>query len=279
MSHASQWVMSHILLCHVSESCRVTHICESCHTHHSESCHTYSCVTSRKSMSHVTHISGSCHAYLWVMSVGRVTSISESCHTYEWVMSVGRVTTIGDLCHTYEWVMSVGRVTSIGESCHTYEWVMSVKGMRESCHRYERVHVARYEWEWRDVTHAYTFTWLIRTHNSFILIHTHPFSFTGMNGSYSSILIHTQWVWMRHVFIHTHSYSYIRIHTHSQVWMSHVTRKNKSRQTYEWVMAHASMQQFTYMEVDWHRSWREASLWGDSFPRVTWLTTIWDTAL
>jgi len=73
---AYQWVVSHVLMSHVS--------------HIKESCLTYQWVMSRITRSHVSHINEACLTYLWVMSLitrSHVSHITESCLTYQRVMS------------------------------------------------------------------------------------------------------------------------------------------------------------------------------------------------
>jgi len=190
-------------------------------------------------MSHVTRISETCHTHLWVMS-----------HVSQWVMShilVRHVTQVYEPCHTYQWVVSrvsVSHVTRMNESCQSQVCGSHVIDMNKS-----RSHDMN---EWRDVTHAYPFTWLIQTHDSFILIHTHSYSFTGMNESYSFILIHThsysfilneyECVTYSFILIHTHTYAFIRIHRYewvmSHVWISHVKCVNEPYHTRQCSISH-----------------------------------------
>ena len=165
--HTYEWVMSPILMSHVTHA--DTHMHSGLPTKHA---HTHEWVTAHMRMSHVAHTNEPCHTYEWVMSHIRMSHDTHAdthipgdlpakqVHTYELVTShvqMSHVTHTNESCHTYEWVMShiqMSHVTHTNESCHTYEWAMShvhtssflatyqenkVTRMNASCDTYEWV--------------------------------------------------------------------------------------------------------------------------------------------
>ena len=104
---------------HMNESC---HIWMSHVPHINESCDTYEWVMSHIIVSHVTHMNESCHIWMChvthmnaigVMShifMSHVTHMSESCDTYEWV----------------PWHIWISHDTYISESCHIYDWITTL---------------------------------------------------------------------------------------------------------------------------------------------------------
>ena len=84
-----------------------------------ESCCTYEWVMSHILMSHVTHMNESCCTYEWIMShiwMSHVAHMNESYHTYERVMShtwMSHVTHKDESCHTYENFMSLLKAISM----------------------------------------------------------------------------------------------------------------------------------------------------------------------
>jgi len=161
--YTKEWVMSHIGMRHV------THMHETCHTHHVTGApsakakkktkktghkngwmslrklttnmnervtYTKERVVSYIGMSHVTYMNESCRMYEWVMPhiwMSHATHViphtHTSCHTEEWAY-------MNESCHIYEWVLShvwMSHVTYMNESCHarhtTHTHVVSHRGM------------------------------------------------------------------------------------------------------------------------------------------------------
>ena len=90
---------------------------ESCHTHVDESWHASEWVMAHIWMRHVTHMNESWHTHEWVMAhiwMSHVAHMDESCHTYECVIShrflcEHKSPHFGFLApkhYTYEWVIS-----------------------------------------------------------------------------------------------------------------------------------------------------------------------------
>jgi len=158
-----EWVMSHIWMRHINESCptyKWVVILDGHPWGHSSSTHVY---TGALCMSRVTHE--------WVMSHIWMPHINEVCHKCEWVM-----------CHTHQFILDghpwghsnhthdqtgalrMSRVTHegvlshidmplINESCHTCEWVMSHKW------RSHVSHTSRYS-GWAPTGSRWSSTWL-----------------------------------------------------------------------------------------------------------------------
>ena len=225
--HTYKWVLRHKWTHHV--------------THINESFHTCRWVTTHVCMRHVTHINESWYTY-GVATVSRINKIvglfcriwsllyasfakepynlidptnqshpiwmsqvalmDESCHTCEWVSSHIRM----DHVHTYKWVMShvwISHLTRMDEPC-PHIWMSHVTRMNESRH-----HVHTHEW----VTSSCPHTWM--SHVTHMVWYTHEWVITLIDESYHTYELVSSHIRMNHV----------------TIWMSHVTRMNKSCHT------------------------------------------------
>jgi len=170
-------------------------------------------------------------------------------------------TLVNESCHTYEWVIShiwTIHVTHMNESYHTHKLVMShlwtshVTHTNESCHTYEWVSSSFLALS-LSLTLCVHVCLFFPPHASF---HTSP-----LPASFScsrQVLCPWSKSHVTHKNESCHTYDWVVSH----IWMSHSTHMNESCHTYEWVMSHIWMSHVTHMNESCHTyEWVMSYIW------------------